>query len=299
MPPNASHQRDDHLFGAVFRRAYRFGRRWDEALWRYHELRAVGRLIAEQPGLLREPILDLGCGDGEVFEWLFGLGRVAVGLDSGATRPEDLDPARRRGCYTEVRLEDAARTTLADGQFRLVFSNSVVEHIVPIVPVLAQVSRILTPGGRLVFTTPHPRLYSADAYGWRRLLAPLGFDIAGRALARQECAVYRHATILDGSGWESVLREVGLQIESRCEYLPLTVASAMTLFSGASRLPVLGRFAWVVSPQARALSRPTSLGEEAWVDQCARVLGPFLATQDGQTGCGQLIVAQRRAGVYA
>jgi SAM-dependent methyltransferase len=284
----------EQLFALCFERAYHFGRRWDEALWRFHELRAILRLLDDQPELRQGPILDVGCGDGEVFGWLFGAGTDAQGVDSGAARLTDIALARRAACYREVRCEDAGRTSFADGSFRLVFSNSVLEHIAPIEPVLREVARVLQPGGHFLFTTPDPVLYSEDAYAWRRLLRPLGLDQLGQALARKECDVYHHVTILSGEQWRAKLAEVGLHEVARITYFARETARATSLFSGASRLPALRALVEGLSPLARELSNPDD-DQTAWIARCRRVLGRFLDEQPGLTGCGQLFVARRTA----
>ncbi len=277
---------------AVFGRAHRFGRRWDEALWRWAELGAVLRLLGERPGLADGPILDLGCGDGEVFETVFGPRPDSCGVDSCATYSDDVVRARAARRYGEVREEDARRTSFEAGRFRLVFSNSVLEHVDPVQPVLEEAHRVLGRGGSLLFTTPSPRLYGRDAYAWRRALGRVGLDFLGRRMAERECAVYHHVTILDEQEWTRRLEKAGFADVEVRTYMPVEAALAMSRFSGLTRVPLLSALAGRLSPEARAIGdAPT---EAAWVERCRAVLGPLLEPRGGGApGCGLLVLARK------
>jgi SAM-dependent methyltransferase len=285
----------DELFSACFRRVYRFGRRWDEGLWRFHELSAVLRLLEACPGLRDGPILDLGCGDDEVFQWLFGTRTDADAVDSGSTWVADVELARRAMCYREVRLENAASISFEDGRFALVFSNSVLEHIRPVDPVIREAARVLRPGGHLLFTTPDPFLYSADAYAWRRLLQPVGLDFVGQGIAQKECTANQRVCVLSEAEWRAKLEAAGLSEVDRIEYFPCNVARSTSTFSGAARLPLLRRIVEFVTPLARELSK-AECDEAEWVSLCRRVLAPLLDADPGCRGCGQLILAEKPRG---
>ncbi len=138
------------------------------ALWRAVELRTV----AQEP--FEPPLLDLGCGDGMVGEVLFGAGAVCAGVDPWLAQ---LRRAARSGVYRTLALGDGARLPYADGAFATVFSNSVLEHIPLLEPVLGEVARVLRPLGRFVFTVPSdafPRLLAArrdsarDTASWKK-----------------------------------------------------------------------------------------------------------------------------------
>ena len=286
----------DELFTRIFSRVYGFGRRWDEGLWRYHELAAVSRLLVERPQLLEGPILDLGCGDGEVFGWIFGHREDASGVDPASTRNDDIAQARLAGCYADVRKEDGSSMSFGDDHFKLVFSNSVVEHISPVEPVLREVQRVLRPGGRFLFTTPAPRLYSRDTYQWRRMLAPVGLDWIGRRMASRENDAYHHVSIFDFQTWRTKLEAVGFEQVEQVTYLPVPVARVLTGFSGAIRQPLLQRHAWRLSREARALSAPAVPTELQWIESSRAILAPLLQPAPNSDQCGQLLLATNGGG---
>jgi SAM-dependent methyltransferase/4-amino-4-deoxy-L-arabinose transferase-like glycosyltransferase len=133
----------------------------DDLLWRHLKsvpafravLRAVEarfyrRLVAS--GDIQEPVLDIGCGDGHFAQMAFDE-PLAAGIDPwwGPLRK-----ARRAGAHRLVIQGMGNRMPFADGQFATVVSNSVLEHIPDVQPVLDDANRVLQPGGKLIFTTP-------------------------------------------------------------------------------------------------------------------------------------------------
>ncbi|MEZ4223114.1 MAG: methyltransferase domain-containing protein [Polyangiaceae bacterium] len=99
----------------------------------------------------RGTLLDLGCGDGRIGERLQRLGYQVTGLDvSGAA----LDHARRRGLGTIVGDVSEA-LPIESASFDAVFAGEVIEHLFAPDAFLAEVFRVLRPGGRVVLTTPN------------------------------------------------------------------------------------------------------------------------------------------------
>jgi hypothetical protein len=167
------------------------------------------------------------------------------------------------------------------------------EHIAPVGPVLREVQRVLRPGGHFLFTTPDPRLYSRDGYFWRQMLGPIGCDRIGRRIADRENTMYQHLSVLDSDTWRAELEWAGLKQVARSTYLPLSVAQSLTRFSGAVQQPILRRYAWRLSGQARAVSRLTAATERDWIDRCWTVLAPLLRVRPEEEQCGQLFLATK------
>lgn len=90
------------------------------------------------------PVLDLGCGRGYWMEHLSQRGVPAVGLE------HELDRAVLAGRYGPVVSGDGARLPFADASVGLVWCLHVLHHLPRPAHVLAEVRRVLRPGGTLV-----------------------------------------------------------------------------------------------------------------------------------------------------
>ena len=92
-----------------------------------------------------EFILDLGCGDGQLTQRIAATGAHVLGVDASA---EMIAEARERGI--EAELANAESLPFHDGTFDAVFSNAALHWVRGQDAMLAQVYRVLKPGGRFV-----------------------------------------------------------------------------------------------------------------------------------------------------
>jgi SAM-dependent methyltransferase len=115
-------------------------------------------LLAEaRPG---ERVLDLGCGAGRFVAALAGVGADAVGVEVAEAA---LERARAVAPGADLRLlEPDGSIPLEHGSVDLVWCSEVLEHVADVGDLLAEVRRVLRPGGRLLATVPyHGRLQAA------------------------------------------------------------------------------------------------------------------------------------------
>lgn len=121
----------------------------DRHWWFASRTRALLTLLDRELGHARPvPVLDVGCGAGNMFHHLWRYGPV-VGLDNN---PKPLEVARARGY--QVWLGDAEAMPFEEGSFGLVALLDTVEHCDDDVAVLRECCRVLRPGGLLVLTAP-------------------------------------------------------------------------------------------------------------------------------------------------
>jgi len=169
------------------------------AFWRAIEVGEVLHGIAPLAGR----VLDVGCGDGRltrIVDRAWTGQRTWVGVDPDAL---EVEAARRRGFYEQLFATSAESLPLGGSTFDGAFSNSVLEHIPNVEPVLAEVSRLLRVGGRFVFTVPSPGLHEALAGPWLPTVSrELYLDMIDKRLA--------HYYYFDEQQWTTVLRRVGL-----------------------------------------------------------------------------------------
>lgn len=105
-------------------------------------------------------VLDVGCGDGQVSRLAARLGAEVVGIDPTWNC---VSVAGERG--SNVARAGAAALPFADASFDAVVACLVFEHIRDVDDAIAEVSRVLQPGGRFCFFLNHPLLQTPNS-GW-------------------------------------------------------------------------------------------------------------------------------------
>jgi SAM-dependent methyltransferase len=163
---------------------------------------------------LPAPVLDVGCGDGHFASVAF-CQPLDVGLDPWT---EPLKEASQRACYRMVLQADGARMPFPDGWFASVVSNSVLEHIPPVEKVLAEIGRVVRPGGRFVFCVPNQR-FTEELLG-TTLLRKVGLNSASQGYSRFFNRISRHAHTDSQEVWKARLAAAGFEIERCWDYFP-------------------------------------------------------------------------------
>jgi ubiquinone/menaquinone biosynthesis C-methylase UbiE len=107
-------------------------------------------------GILPEPgalAVDVGCGEGRVARELRERGHTVVGIEGSealAAAAREADPD------FEVHAASAAAMPLDDGAADLAVASMSLLNMDDLDGVVREVTRILRPGGRFVFSTVHP-----------------------------------------------------------------------------------------------------------------------------------------------
>ncbi|MGW1006076.1 class I SAM-dependent methyltransferase [Streptomyces sp. NPDC002520] len=118
----------------------------------YYERPAMLALAGDVAG---RRILDAGCGSGPLFAALRDRGALVTGIDASAGM---LALARRRlGDDADLHVADLRdRLPFADGAFDDVTASLVLHYLEDWGPTLAELRRVLRPGGRLIASVEHP-----------------------------------------------------------------------------------------------------------------------------------------------
>ena len=118
----------------------------------YYERPATLALAGDVAG---RRILDAGCGSGPLFAALRDRGAVVTGFDKSAGM---LELARRRlGNGADLQVADlGSPLPFSDGAFDDVIASLVLHYLEDWGPALAELRRVLRPGGRLIVSVDHP-----------------------------------------------------------------------------------------------------------------------------------------------
>jgi SAM-dependent methyltransferase len=193
----------------------------DDLLWRnLKELPAFrGLLRAVEARFYQDidlpaPVLDLGCGDAHFASVAFDR-PLEAGVDPW-TPPLREARRLRRGAYKLLLQADGGQMPFPANYFASAMSNSVLEHIPVLEPVLADVARVLQPGGRFVFCVPSDKFLSflSISGGLRRL------GLRGPAEMYENFfnKISRHHHCDSPEVWRGRLEAAGMQLEKYWYY---------------------------------------------------------------------------------
>lgn len=170
---------------------------------------------------LASPVLDLGCGDGQFAGQVFKK-KIDVGVDPVFS---SLREAKRYEAYNGLSESVGARLPFRNETFASGFSNSVLEHIPDLQPVLNETARVMRKGALFLFCVPNNR--------WQENLSISGFlkriRLKGlaKAYVRLFTRISRHANMLAPEGWEKRLNEAGFEVERYWHYFPPAALHAL------------------------------------------------------------------------
>ncbi len=241
-------------------------------LWRALEL------LELKDVLFAAPVLDLGCGNGDVGEialrshWpVFGLDRV-----HSETRA-----AQARTIYQGLSTADATALPFPDSTFGAVVSICVVEHIPDDIRVLQEVARVLKPRGKFIFSTPSAAFESNL----------LGADDPERVDKVNERLGHYHYRGLDE--WTDLLREQGLEVDGHRFLLP---GRSQRIWERLDNMMIARLRGRRLLDIIRGVERRGMLPKKTWAYAWAALVSRLALRRvdTRESGGGQLIVAHRR-----
>lgn len=253
--------------------------------------RAVELAVVIRHGLPRGTGLDLGCGDGKLMRILLqasGASPALVGVDIDPLETRD---AAASGVYRRVHTVPGDRIPEPDASFDFAFSNSVLEHIDDIEPVMAEVARLIKPGAAFVFTVP-----SAGFHGC--LAGPLlpwsDRDSYIQRIDRR-CA---HRRYWGEARWRDCLGRHGIEVVSAVPYLSATEVRRWETLSRSTAGLLYGLLRGRMQPieiQRTLRLRRRALRLPAWMAavMAETVSAGVGADPSGRSGC-LLVEAKRR-----
>lgn len=100
-------------------------------------------------------LLDVGCGGGGVAARTAGMGWEVTGIDIS---PKNVEVLRQRGTNAEV-VDLNGDFPFESESFSCITFIEVAEHLVRAEYAFSEISRVLAPGGKVLFTTPNNASY--------------------------------------------------------------------------------------------------------------------------------------------
>ena len=119
----------------------------------------IGKYL--EPG--RSRVIDCGCGEGAYVEELMGrYGVDCMGIEYVAEKVAKA--GRNPAVASRVLQADIGRIPFDDARFDVAIVNEVLEHVPSEPKALAEIHRILSPGGKLIVLSPN-RWYPFETHG--------------------------------------------------------------------------------------------------------------------------------------
>lgn len=106
-------------------------------------------------------ILDVGCGDGQISRLLSATGSRVVGIDPTWNQ---ISVAAERGGGAAYVRSGAAALPFGDGSFDAAIACLVFEHIDDVDAAIAEIARVVRPGGRFNLFLNHPLLQTPGSF---------------------------------------------------------------------------------------------------------------------------------------
>lgn len=177
--------------------------------------------------------LDAACGTGRHAAYMAARGHRVTGVDA---TPEMLEKARERVPDADLREGDLESLPIDDASAELAVCGLALSHLAQITPAVAELARVLRPGGRLIISDLHPTMMVLGATA----LFLEGDGSAGNVRSFH----HSHGEYL------AAFQDVGLRV-LRCAEPALEEQDLLALSGGLVRIVEDAfRSAWVGLPQA-------------------------------------------------
>jgi SAM-dependent methyltransferase len=203
---------------------------------------------------LTGPVLDLGCGDGH-FAWRCFDRPLDAGLDPWMP---SLRLANKTGGYRLVTQAMGNHIPFPDATFNSAVSNSVMEHIPDLDPVVMEMGRVLKPGALFLFCVPNQ--YFLANLSISNALDKVGLKPLGNAYRSFFNRICRHHHCDTPEVWQARLKRAGFSTVRWWHYFS-PEATAVLEWGHYFGLPSLitrklfGRWIMVPQPWNLALTR--------------------------------------------
>ena len=160
----------------------------------------------------RHPVLDIGCGDGLFAHILFNE-KIDLGIDP---KKSELDRARKYTIYEELIQCFGSNIQKEDRSFNTIYSNSALEHISDLEPVLKEIHRLLSAEGSVYITVP------TDLFEQYTIVNMFLTKLRLESMAKRYHIFYNrfwaHYHYYSAQEWINLLEKSGFRVVQTIEY---------------------------------------------------------------------------------
>jgi SAM-dependent methyltransferase len=253
--------------------------------------RSIELAVVIEHGLPRGTGLDLGCGDAKLMRILLDAAQVSRELVGVDIDPLETRDAVRSGVYRRVHTAPGAAIPEPEASFDFAFSNSVLEHIEDLDPVMAEVARLLRPGAPFVFTVPSDGFHACLAGP----LLPWGDRERYLAVIDRRCL---HRRYWGEAEWRACLERNGLQLVRTVPYLSVAETrrwETLSRFTAGVLYAVTGGRLQPIEMQRTLGVRHSGLRLPVWLAApLAEAIAAGAVMQTGGTSACLLVEARKR-----
>ncbi len=163
-------------------------------------------------------VLDIGCGNGRLYQMFSGLSILYTGLDQSEGL---IEQAKGKFPAAHFVVGDMVSLPFESASFDIIYSIAAFHHL-PSEPeriqALLEMKRVLVPGGKIILTNWNPQSNWAkkklETGDWQLGDTPDHFIVPWRNNKR-EIKGLRHYWLLTPEHLENLAREVGLKVETQ------------------------------------------------------------------------------------
>lgn len=199
------------------------------------------------------PVLDLGCGDGLFTKHLFA-DAIDVGLDPGHG---EIRSARETNAYQELICCFGNQIPKANDSFNTVYSNSVLEHIEDLDPVLMEVKRVLKSGGFFYLTVP------TDQFEHYAFISRVLTALSLKGMSDKFCRFYNrfwvHYHFHTPEQWAERFGKIGFEVVTQREYAAKNICTLHDVLAYLALPTFLSKklfHRWIMIPSIRRIYAP-------------------------------------------
>ncbi len=179
------------------------------SMWRAWETAAYKKFK------LSQPVLDLGCGDGNFFRLIWPKIKDVTGIDADK-RVTDL--AKASGVYREVITSRADQMQFGEGTFASCFANCSLEHMDNLDGVLQRLARVMKTDGQFLFSVATDRFVAWNSVP--QMLHEAGHAEVAAQMQQQFLDYHHLVNPLSTDAWISRVTAAGFSVDACVPIIP-------------------------------------------------------------------------------